>query len=51
MTHSPRTSQRHNAVWEIVDLLTKSAHFLGCADDLHTGGILPVVGTRDRPAT
>ena len=25
----PRTSQGHNAVWVIVDRLTKSAHFLG----------------------
>ena len=28
MTHLPRTSQRHDAVWVIVDQLTKSAHFL-----------------------
>ena len=26
--HLPRTSQRHEAVWVIMDLLTKSAHFL-----------------------
>ena len=39
--------ERHEAVWVIVDQLTKSAHFLvvrmtftGCANDLHTGGIL-----------
>ena len=28
VTHLPRTSQRHDAVWVIVDQLTKSAHFL-----------------------
>ena len=28
VTHLPRTPQRHDAVWVIVDLLSKSAHFL-----------------------
>ena len=28
VTHFPRTSRRHDAVWVIVDRLTKSAHFL-----------------------
>ena len=28
MTHLPQTSQRHEAVWVIVDRLTKSAYFL-----------------------
>ena len=28
VTHLPRTSQRHDAVWVIVDLFTNSAHFL-----------------------
>ena len=28
MTHLPRTLQRHDAVWVIVDRLTKSTHFL-----------------------
>ena len=28
MTHFPRTPRRHDAVWVIVDRLTKSAHFL-----------------------
>ena len=28
VTHLSRTQQRHNAVWVIVDRLTKSAHFL-----------------------
>ena len=28
MTHLPRTPQRHDAVWVIVDRLTKSTHFL-----------------------
>ena len=28
VTHFPRTSRGHDAVWVIVDGLTKSAHFL-----------------------
>ena len=28
VTHFPRTPWRHDAVWVIVDWLTKSAHFL-----------------------
>ena len=28
VTHWPWTQQRHDAVWVIVDRLTKSAHFL-----------------------
>ena len=28
VTHLPRTSQAHDAVWVIVDRLTKLAHFL-----------------------
>ena len=28
VTHLPRTPWRHDAVWVIVDWLTKSAHFL-----------------------
>ena len=28
VTHLPRTSRIHDAVWVIVDRLTKSAHFL-----------------------
>ena len=28
VTHLPRTSWKHDAVWVIVDRLTKSAHFL-----------------------
>ena len=28
VTHLPRTQQKHDAVWVIVDRLTKSAHFL-----------------------
>ena len=29
MTHLPWTPRRHDAMWVIVDRLTKSAHFLG----------------------
>ena len=28
VTHLPRTPQRHDAIWVIMDWLTKSAHFL-----------------------
>ena len=28
VTHFPQTQRRHDAVWVIVDRLTKSAHFL-----------------------
>ena len=28
MTHLPRTSQKHDAMWVIVDRLSKSTHFL-----------------------
>ena len=28
VTHLPWTQQRHDAIWAIVDRLTKSAHFL-----------------------
>ena len=28
VTHLPRTSLKHDAVWVIVDWITKSAHFL-----------------------
>ena len=28
VTHLPQTLQRHDAVWVLVDRLTKSAHFL-----------------------
>ena len=28
VTHLPRTSRKHDAVWVIVNRLTKSAHFL-----------------------
>ena len=50
VTHLPRTQQNHDAVWVIVDRLTKSAHFLA-ADDLRLGEILPVIHSRDSPAT
>ena len=45
VTHLPRTSLKHDAVWVIVDRLTGT--FSGSADDLHTGGILQVVYTED----
>ena len=28
VTHLPRTSQKHDAIWVIVDRLIKSAHFM-----------------------
>ena len=35
VTHLPRTPQGHDAVWVIVDRLTKSAHFLSVRMTLH----------------
>ena len=51
VTHLPRTLRRDDAVWVIVDWLTKSTHFSSNVDDLHTGGIMEVVYSRDCPAT
>ena len=51
VTHLPRTQQRHDAVWVIVDRLTKSAHFSSRADVLRLEEILPVVHSRDSPTT
>ena len=48
VTHFPRTSRKHDAAWVIVDRYTKSEHFFGCADDLHTRGILQAIHIRDR---
>ena len=28
VTHLPRTQQKHDAIWVIMDRLTKTAHFL-----------------------
>ena len=50
VTHLPRTPQGHDAVWVIVDRLTKSAHFLA-VQMTHIGEILPVVHSRGCPAT
>ena len=47
VTHLPRTSRRHDAMWVIVNRLTKSEALSSSADDLHTGGILQVIHTRD----
>ena len=47
VTHLPRTSWKHDAIWVIVDRLTKSAHFFDRTDDLQTGGILQVIYTGD----
>ena len=43
VTHLPQTQRRHDAVWVIVDWLTKVGTLSNGADDLHTRGILPVV--------
>ena len=51
VTHLPQTSRGHEAMWVIVDRLTKSARFFGCADDLHFEGILEVVYMGDSLVT
>ncbi|GJR59531.1 putative reverse transcriptase domain-containing protein, partial [Tanacetum coccineum] len=50
----PRTRNGHNAIWVVVDRLTKSAHFLGIHEDysteklvrLYTDEIVKALGTR-----
>ena len=51
VTHFPRTPWRHDAVWVIVDRLTKSAHFLAMRMTFTLEEILQVVHQRNRPAT
>ena len=51
MTHLPWTPQGHDAVWVIVDPAHEVSTFSSRADDLHIGEILPVVHSRDSPAT
>nr|GEW69841.1 putative reverse transcriptase domain-containing protein [Tanacetum cinerariifolium] len=36
ITKLPRSKSRHDAIWVIVDILTKSAHFLAIREDLST---------------
>ena len=50
VTHFPWTPQGHDAVWVIVDWLTKSAHFLALRMTF-TFEILMVVYSRDSPTT
>ena len=47
VTHLPRTSHRHDAVWVLVDRLTKSTHFLAVRMTFTLEGILQAVYTRD----
>ena len=49
VTHLPRTPQKHDVVWVIVDRLMKSAHFL--AVRMTFSLVLPVVHSRDCPTT
>ena len=51
VTHFPWTSRGHDAMWVIVHRLINSIHFFGYEDDLHSGGILQVIHTRDCPVT
>ena len=50
VTHLPRTQLKHDAVWVIVDRLTKSAHFLAVRMTFALE-ILLVIHSRDSPAT
>ena len=43
VTHLPRTQQKHDAIWVIVDRLIEVGTFSSRADDLRLGEILPVV--------
>ena len=47
VTHLPRTSWRHDAVWVIVDGAHEVSTFSSYVDDLHIGGVLSVVYPRD----
>ena len=47
VTHLPRTSWRHDAVWVIVDGAHEGSTFSSYADDLHIGGVMSVVYPRD----
>ena len=49
VTHLPWKLWRHDVVWVIVD--HEVGTFPSCADDLHIGGILPVLYLRDHLAT
>ena len=51
VTHLPRTQQKHDAVWVIVDQLTKSAHFLAVRMTFAFLEILSVIHSRDSQAT
>ena len=49
LAHLPRTSRKHDAVWVIVDRLSR--HIFGHVDDLHIRGILQVIHSRDCTVT
>ena len=49
VTHLPRKQQKHDAVWVIMDRLTKSAHFLAVRMTWSTG--LRLVHSRDSSTT
>ena len=51
VTHLPRTPQGHDAVWGDNGPAHEVGTFCSCANDLHIGEILPVVHSRDSPAT
>ena len=50
VTHLPRTSQRHDAVWVIVNQLTKSAHLLAVRMTFTLEEFFRLY-IRDRPST
>ena len=51
VTHLPQTLRGHDAMWVIVDRLTKSAHFLVVQMTFTSRGILQVIHMTDYPVT
>ena len=50
VSHFPRTPRRHDAVWGDSRPAHEVGTFSSRADDLHTGGILSIIHSRDRSA-
>ena len=51
VTHLQRTQHKHDAVWVDSGPAHEVGTFSSLADDLRLGEILPVIHSRDSPAT